>query len=49
MFDAEGYTHREIAGVLGVAEGTVRSDVFHARRALRGNLSEWRESQEDAG
>jgi len=39
MFDAEGYSHREIAGLLGVAEGTVRSDVFHARRALRGALA----------
>ena len=39
MFDAEGYSHREIAGLLGVAEGTVRSDVFHARRALRAALA----------
>ncbi len=35
MFDAEGYSHAEIAEVLGVPEGTVRSDVFHARRAMR--------------
>ena len=35
MFDAEGYAHAEIAEVLGIPEGTVRSDVFHARRALR--------------
>ena len=35
MFDVEGYAHSEIAAVLGVPEGTVRSDVFHARRALR--------------
>lgn len=42
MFDAEGYSHGEIAEVLGVPEGTVRSDVFHARRALRGALSMYR-------
>ena len=42
MFDAEGYTHGEIAEVLGVPEGTVRSDVFHARRALRGALAMYR-------
>lgn len=42
MFDAEGYSHSEIADVLGVPEGTVRSDVFHARRALRGSLSMYR-------
>ena len=42
MFDAEGYSHGEIAEVLGVPEGTVRSDVFHARRALRVALSMYR-------
>lgn len=35
MFDAEGMSHAEIAKWLGVPEGTVRSYVFHARRALR--------------
>jgi RNA polymerase sigma-70 factor, ECF subfamily len=35
MHDAEGFGHAEIAGMLGVPEGTIRSDVFHARRALR--------------
>jgi RNA polymerase sigma-70 factor (ECF subfamily) len=39
MFDAEGYAHAEIAEALGVPEGTVRSDVFHARRALRADLA----------
>jgi RNA polymerase sigma-70 factor (ECF subfamily) len=43
LFDAEGYSHREIAGMLGVAEGTVRSDVFHARRALRVALAPYEE------
>lgn len=43
MFDAEGYAHAEIARVLGVPEGTVRSDVFHARRALRDALAVFRE------
>jgi len=40
LFDAEGYSHAEIARILGVPEGTVRSDVFHARRALRRLLGE---------
>ncbi len=35
LFDVEGYSHAEIAAVLKVPEGTVRSDVFHARRVLR--------------
>ena len=42
MFDAEGYSHSEIADVLNVPEGTVRSDVFHARRALRASLTMYR-------
>jgi len=43
LFDAEGYGHAEIAEVLGVPEGTVRSYVFHARRALRQALGVYRE------
>jgi RNA polymerase sigma-70 factor (ECF subfamily) len=39
LFDAEGYSHAEIAELLKVPEGTVRSDVFHARRALRRHLA----------
>ena len=35
LFDLEGYPHAEIAKTLGIPEGTVRSDVFHARRRLR--------------
>ncbi|HEX5003671.1 MAG TPA: RNA polymerase sigma factor [Gemmatimonadales bacterium] len=38
LHDAEGYVHEEIAGMLGVPVGTVRSDVFHARRAMRAAL-----------
>jgi len=43
LFDAEGWGHAEIAASLGVPEGTVRSYVFHARRAMRralGTLAE---------
>lgn len=47
LFDVEGYTHREIARILDIPEGTVRSHVFHARRALRKALAGWRESRED--
>jgi RNA polymerase sigma factor (sigma-70 family) len=45
MFDAEGYAHDEIASVLDVPAGTVRSDVFHARRALRTALAPYREDE----
>lgn len=38
LHDAEGYVHEEIATMLNVPVGTVRSDVFHARRAMRAAL-----------
>jgi len=47
LFDVEGYSHAEIAAVLKVPEGTVRSDVFHARRTLRQALSAWRDWKEN--
>lgn len=43
LFDVEGYSHAEIAGMLGVPEGTVRSEVFHGRRRLRTLLADWKE------
>jgi len=45
LFDVEGYSHAEIAHVLGIPEGTVRSEVFHARRALRPLLQDWKEDE----
>jgi RNA polymerase sigma factor (sigma-70 family) len=40
MHDLEGYRHREIAVELGMPEGTVRSHLFFARRALRERLGD---------
>lgn len=45
LFDVEGYSHAEIGRILSIPEGTVRSEVFHARRALRTLLSEWKETE----
>lgn len=42
LFDVEGYSHAEIAGMLGIPEGTVRSEVFHGRRRLRALLADWK-------
>ncbi len=39
LFEVEGYAHAEIGALLGVPEGTARSDVFHARRKLRAALN----------
>ncbi len=40
LHDLEGYTHREIAGLLDIAEGTSKSQLFHARKALREYLND---------
>ncbi len=42
LFDVEGYAHAEIAEILGIPEGTVRSEVFHARRRLRELMADWK-------
>jgi RNA polymerase sigma-70 factor (ECF subfamily) len=46
LFDVEGYSHAEIAGILGIPEGTVRSEVFHGRRRLRALLADWKEFEQ---
>ena len=41
LHDVEGYKHAEIGKILGIPEGTARSDLHHARTHLRrllGNL-----------
>lgn len=38
LHDIEGYRHAEIAGMLGVAEGTSKSQLHRARMTLRGYL-----------
>jgi len=43
LFDAEGFSHAEIADLVEAPEGTVRSELFHARRALREELGALRE------
>jgi RNA polymerase sigma-70 factor (ECF subfamily) len=35
LAEVEGFTHREIAGILEIAEGTSKHDLFEAKRALR--------------
>ncbi|MGI9076634.1 MAG: RNA polymerase sigma factor [Gemmatimonadaceae bacterium] len=43
MHDVEGFTHGEIGVALGMPEGTARSDLHHARAALRRLLGDLRE------
>jgi RNA polymerase sigma-70 factor (ECF subfamily) len=42
LHDVEGFTHAEIGGMLGIPEGTARSDLHHARMALRRMLRDLR-------
>jgi RNA polymerase sigma-70 factor, ECF subfamily len=42
LHDVEGFTHAEIATLLDVPEGTARSDLHHARAALRRMLQDVR-------
>ena len=44
LHDVMGYTHREIASRLGIEEGTSKSQLFLARRALRRRLEGHKES-----
>ena len=39
LHDVDGWGHRDIAALLGVAEGTSRSALFDARRRLRARLA----------
>lgn len=41
LHDIEGYTHSEIAGMLGIAEGTSKARLFDARARLRKALSKF--------
>jgi RNA polymerase sigma factor (sigma-70 family) len=44
MFDIQGMPHGEIAKILKVSEGTVRSRLFYAHRQLQSFLEEFRKS-----
>jgi RNA polymerase sigma factor (sigma-70 family) len=39
LAEVEGYTHREIAVMLSISEGTSKSQLFHAKRKLRAMLT----------
>jgi RNA polymerase sigma-70 factor (ECF subfamily) len=43
MHDVEGYTHEQIGAALGIASGTSKAQLFHARAKLRAQLADFRE------
>jgi len=44
MFDIQGMPHAEIASILGISEGTVRSRLFYAHRQLQAFLGEFHQN-----
>ncbi len=40
LHDIEGYQHKEIGAILGIEEGTSKSQLFQARKALRNWLTD---------
>jgi len=44
MFDIQGLPHAEIAKILKISEGTVRSRLFYAHRQLQNYLEEFRKA-----
>ena len=48
LHDIEGYTHREIGELIGIATGTVKAHLHRARRLLRAMLDDGREAAHGA-
>jgi len=48
LYDIEGHSYAEIAGILGIAEGTVKSRIHRARQALRQRLADLVRRTEEA-
>ena len=42
LHDVEGFKHAEIGAMLGIPEGTARSDLHHARQLMRRELDDFR-------
>ncbi|MEQ9426538.1 MAG: RNA polymerase sigma factor [Cyclobacteriaceae bacterium] len=40
LVEVEGYTHKEAAEIVGISEGTSKSQLYHAKKALQKTLSE---------
>jgi RNA polymerase sigma-70 factor (ECF subfamily) len=39
LIEIEGFSHREVADILGISEGTSKSQLFHAKKKLREMLT----------
>jgi RNA polymerase sigma-70 factor (ECF subfamily) len=41
LTEVEGYAHKEVAELLGISEGTSKSQLFHAKKKLRDILTQY--------
>lgn len=41
LIEVEGYTHKETASMLGISEGTSKSQLFHAKKLLKRYLAKY--------
>jgi len=42
MIEVEGYSHQEVADMLGISVGTSKSQLFYAKKKLRLSLADYR-------
>ncbi|MEZ4951704.1 MAG: RNA polymerase sigma factor [Saprospiraceae bacterium] len=42
LVEVEGYAHREVSELLGISEGTSKSQLFYAKNKLREKLAQYR-------
>lgn len=42
LVEVEGYAHKEVAEMVGISEGTSKSQLFHSKKMLRKLLDEYR-------
>lgn len=42
LIEVEGFTHRETANMMGISEGTSKSQLFHAKKMLQKSLAEFK-------
>jgi len=42
LIEVEGYSHKEVASMLGISNGTSKSQLYHAKRKLKELLTKYR-------
>jgi RNA polymerase sigma-70 factor (ECF subfamily) len=42
LIEIEGYSHKEVAEIMKISEGTSKSQLYHAKKSLQNKLAEFR-------